>query len=87
VGSEQVTQTRLAMIDLVFEVQVTLMLLEQLPTEPPTASQFEGLENLLEYRQEQVDARVMAMQGCLAGAMNQVRAQHRTSANGVEIPG
>jgi hypothetical protein len=87
VGSEPVTQTRLAMMDLLYEVQITLMLLEQLPIEPPTAGEFEGLENLLEHRQAQVDARVMAMQGRLAGAMNQVRARHRPSANGVEIPG
>jgi hypothetical protein len=88
VGSEQVTQTRLATMDLLYEVQITLMLLEQLPVDPATTpAHLEELNRLLDHRQLQIDARVRELQGRLSGAVNEVRVANSANVNGVEIPG
>lgn len=83
---EHITQARLAALELVYEVQVTLMLLEQLPSdERPTPEHVEDLTRLLEHRQEQVTAAIQRTQGRLASAANYALVRAGVESN-KEIP-
>lgn len=71
-NNEHIAQTRLAVVALAYEVEITLRLLEQLPD----AEQFPApVAGLLEDREQQVHEAIAALQGRLAGALNLARMQ------------
>jgi hypothetical protein len=73
VPNEHIDQARLAAFELIYEIEATLKLLEQLPEgRAPSAKDHEDLQRLMAYRTEQIDAAVASVRGRLAGAVHLV---------------
>jgi hypothetical protein len=59
-----------AVVALATEVELTLRLIEQLPSEAPTGEQVADLRRVLEHRTQQVQREIQAVQGGLQGAVS-----------------
>jgi hypothetical protein len=75
VPSEHILQARLAGTELMFELEMTLRWLDQLPRGPTTAEDLENLQRVMDFRSGQLDQAIRALQGRVAGVMNLVRLQ------------
>jgi hypothetical protein len=76
VPNEHILQARLAGVELMFELEMTLRWLDQLPGGgPTTAEDLENLHWVLDFRSGQLDQTIRALQGRVAGVMNLVRLQ------------
>lgn len=79
VGNEHITQARLAIVQLAYEAEITLKMLEQLPEDEATQLDVENLTRLLEHRGGQVDTAARTLQARLSGAMNLALLKAETS--------